>query len=180
RVLPRANGTTTITARFGSHTAAVPVEVTAVGEELPINFPNQIVPVFTKLGCNAGNCHGKQSGQNGFRLALLGFDPEQDYASLVKESRGRRVFPAAPESSLLLLKPTGVIAHGGGRKLDPASDEYKLVRRWIASGMPYGQPTDPVVTRLSVLPEEPTLSRQNRQQLAGFAHYSHRRLEGVT
>jgi len=81
--------------------------VKAVGENLPINFPNQIVPIFTKLGCNAGGCHGKASGQNGFRLSLLGFEPSEDYEHLIKEARGRRIFPAAPERSLLLLKATG-------------------------------------------------------------------------
>ena len=63
----------------------------------PINFANQVVPIFTKLGCNAGGCHGKASGQNGFRLSLLGFEPTLDYETLVKEGRGRRLFPAAPE-----------------------------------------------------------------------------------
>ena len=62
-----------------------------------------------------GGCHGKASGQNGFKLSLLGFEPEVDYNALVKEARGRRVFPAAPDHSLLLLKATGTIAHGGGK-----------------------------------------------------------------
>jgi hypothetical protein len=180
RVVPSGNGTTTITARHGSHTVTIPVQATAVGEDLPIHFANEIVPIFTKQGCNAGACHGKQSGQNGFRLSLLGFDAEQDYGTLVKESRGRRLFPAAPDASLLLLKATGAIAHGGGRKLDPASDEYKLVRRWIAAGTPFGQPTDPVVTRISVFPEERTLPRQSRQQLAVYAHSSDGRVADVT
>ena len=65
----------------------------------PINFANQIVPIFTKTGCNGGGCHGKSGGQNGFRLSLLGFEPTEDYEHLVKEGRGRRLFPAAPEAS---------------------------------------------------------------------------------
>ncbi|MFO0809465.1 MAG: DUF1549 and DUF1553 domain-containing protein [Gemmataceae bacterium] len=151
-----------------------------MGEHQPLNFGNQVVPVFTKLGCNAGSCHGKQSGQNGFRLSLLGFDPELDYAALVKESRGRRLFPAAPEASLLLLKATGTVAHGGGRKMELESDEYRLVRRWIAAGMPFGDPSDAVVTHLRVEPSNRTLSRQNRQQLAVYAHYSDGHIEDVT
>src|SRR5438874_12240937 len=101
--------------------------------DLPINFANQVVPVFTKLVCNAGGCHGKSGGQNGFALSLLGFVPELDYQTLVKENRGRRIFPAAPEHSLLLQKATGTMPHAGGKRMDAASDEYKLVRRWIAS-----------------------------------------------
>ena len=92
------------------------------------------MPIFTKLGCNAGGCHGKASGQNGFRLSLLGFDPTLDYESLVREGRGRRVFPAAPGASLLLLKPTAQVPHGGGRKFAIGSPEYRTLARWIAPG----------------------------------------------
>ena len=86
-----------------------------------------------------GGCHGKASGQNGFKLSLLGFEPEVDYDALVKEARGRRLFPAAPDHSLLLLKATGKVAHGGGKRMEVGSDEYKLVRRWIAAGTPVRQ-----------------------------------------
>src|SRR5262249_2277776 len=104
RVIPLASGQTEILVRYGSPTARVAVETESIEEELPINFANEIVPIFSKLGCNAGGCHGKASGQNGFKLSLAGFDPPTDYVALVKEGRGRRVFPGAPESSLLLLK----------------------------------------------------------------------------
>ena len=77
-----------------------------------INFTNRIVPVFTKGSCNSGGCHGKSGGQNGFRLSLLGFEPEEDYEHLVKEARGRRLFPASPENSLLLTKGVGSSPHG--------------------------------------------------------------------
>src|SRR5207244_905499 len=107
RVVPLANGTTEITARYGDRSVKVPVRAEAVGVNLPINFTNQIVPIFTKLGCNSGGCHGKASGQNGFKISLLGFEPEVDYNALVKEARGRRLFPAAPDFSLLLLKASG-------------------------------------------------------------------------
>ena len=106
---------------------------------LPINFKNQIVPIFTKLGCNSGGCHGKASGQNGFKLSLLGFYPEDDYEFLVKESRGRRLFPTSPGESLLLLKPSGRFPHGGGKRMDVGSYEYRILYRWIEQGTPYGQ-----------------------------------------
>ena len=135
----------TIQATYGDKTLTIPVTAANVDVNLPINFGNQIVPIFTKLGCNSGGCHGKASGQNGFKISLLGFDPELDYNAIVKEARGRRVFPAAPDSSLLLLKASGGIAHGGGKRMEVGSDEYRLIRRWIAAGLPYGKPTDPVV-----------------------------------
>src|ERR1700691_4583771 len=88
----------------GGGAGSLPVKVEGAGQNRPINFANQIVPIFTKTGCNSGGCHGKASGQNGFKLSLLGFEPGGDYEHLVKEARGRRVFPAAPDNSLLLLK----------------------------------------------------------------------------
>src|SRR5262245_51395206 len=180
RVVPLADGKTEITATFGDKVVKVPVTSESCDVNLPINFPNQIVPIFTKLGCNSGGCHGKASGQNGFKISLLGFEPEVDYSALVKEARGRRLFPAAPDSSLLLLKASGGMAHGGGKRMEADSDEYKLVRRWIAAGTPVGKPTDPTVTRISVHPEHRVLPRQSKQQFAVLAHYSDGSVEDVT
>ena len=180
RILPVGNGTATITATYGDKTLAIPVTAANVGVNLPINFGNQIVPIFTKLGCNSGGCHGKASGQNGFKISLLGFDPELDYNAIVKEARGRRVFPAAPDSSLLLLKASGGIAHGGGKRMEVGSDEYRLIRRWIAAGLPYGKPTDPFVASISVSPEHRVMTRNNKQQFAVYAHYSDGSIEDVT
>jgi hypothetical protein len=180
RVVPLANGSTEITASFGDKVVKVPVASTLCDVNLPINFPNQIVPIFTKLGCNSGGCHGKASGQNGFKISLLGFEPDVDFNALVKEARGRRLFPAAPDSSLLLLKASGGMAHGGGKRLEVGSDEYRLIRRWIAAGMPYGEKTDPVVTRISVFPEHRVMTRNNHQQFAVYAHYSDGAVEDIT
>jgi hypothetical protein len=180
RVIPLANGSTTVTATFGDKVVQVPVSSAQCDVNLPINFPNQIVPVFTKLGCNAGGCHGKAAGQNGFKISLLGFEPMVDYNALVNEARGRRVFPAAPDHSLLLEKAVGTIAHGGGKRMEIGSDEYRLVRRWIAAGMPYGEKTDPVVTRISLFPEHRVLPRNGKQQFAVYAHYSDGSVEDIT
>jgi hypothetical protein len=180
RVVPVANGTTTLTARYGDKSVTVEVRATRCDVDLPINFPNQVVPLFTKLGCNSGGCHGKASGQNGFKLSLLGFEPEVDYNALVKEARGRRLFPAAPENSLLLRKASGGIAHGGGKRMEVGSDEYRLLRRWVASGAPFGEKTDPVVTRISVYPEHRVMTRNSKQQFAAYAHYSDGSVEDIT
>src|SRR5262249_21158984 len=115
-----------------------------------------------------------------FKLSLLGFEPEVDYAALVKEARGRRLFPAAPDQSLLLLKPSGAIAHGGGKRLDPASDEYKIIRRWIAAGSPFGKADDPTVVRISIYPEHATLPRNGKQQFAVSAHFTDGSVEDIT
>ena len=148
------------------------VRVTNQVVDVPVNFPNQVVPVFTKYGCNGGGCHGKSGGQNGFRLSLLGFVPTEDYDYLVKETRGRRLFPAAPDRSLLLQKAIGAVPHGGGARMEKESLPYQVVRRWIEQGMPYGSDSDPVIERIEVLPRERIMPREGEQQLVVLAHYS--------
>ena len=175
-----ADGTATVTAKVDGVSATLEVKVENAATALPINFANQIVPIFTKAGCNAGGCHGKASGQNGFKLSLLGFEPTEDYEHLVKEARGRRVFPAAPENSLLLLKGINAMPHGGGKRLDADSDDYRLLLRWIAQGMPYGKESDPKIEKIEVLPSQRTLSLKAEQQLAVIARYSDGSTQDVT
>ena len=180
RVQATADGSTKLVASFGGKTCGAAIVGTDTQANLPINFGNQVVPIFTKLGCNSGGCHGKASGQNGFKISLLGYEPEVDYQALVKEGRGRRLMPSAPDNSLFLLKATGAVAHGGGKKMEANSDEYKVVRRWIAAGLPFGSPSDPTVTKISVYPEHRILTRHNRQQFAVYAHYSDGHVEDIT
>jgi hypothetical protein len=180
-VTPLADGQATITAKLAEGpSASVPVAVEAFQQPTPINFANQIVPIFTKNGCNGGGCHGKSAGQNGFRLSLLGFEPEEDYEHLVKEARGRRLFPAAPTRSLLLLKGAATLPHGGGKRLDVDSDDYRLLVRWMAQGMPYGSTNDPTVSRIEVLPRERVMPLQGAQQLVVLAHYTDGSIQDVT
>jgi len=180
-VIPLADGRALVTATSpeGAN-VAIEVAVEHFAVDTPVNFPNQIVPIFTKLGCNSGGCHGKASGQNGFRLSLLGFEPTEDFEHLVKEARGRRVFPASPDQSLLLAKPINRLPHGGGQLLEEDSHEYRLMRRWIAQGMPYGNADDPVVTRIEVVPHQRTMNRRGEQQITVLAHYSDGAVDDVT
>ena len=181
RATPVADGSAVITAKSKDGlTASFPVTVMKASESAPIHFANQIVPIFTKNGCNGGGCHGKAAGQNGFRLSLLGFEPAEDYEHLVKEARGRRLFPASPERSLLLTKGTAQLPHGGGKRLEPGSDDYRLLLRWISQGMPVGRADAPTVTRIEVFPTARTLPLNAEQQLVVTAHYSDGTTEDVT
>src|SRR5262249_41547114 len=137
-VTPLKEGKATLTAKAAGLTATTTVTVTNLVQDVPVNFTAQVVPILTKFGCNAGGCHGKADGQNGFKLSLLGFEPAEDYEYIVKEARGRRVYRQAPDQSPLLLKASGSIAHGGGKKLDKESPYYRVVRRWIEQGARFG------------------------------------------
>ncbi len=158
----------------------IKVHVEGVKRQIPINFKNQIVPIFTKLGCNSGGCHGKASGQNGFKLSLLGFYPDDDYEFLVKEGRGRRLFPPAPGESLFLTKPVGRSPHGGGKRMEVGSYEYRMIYRWIEQGMPRGNESDPQVVGITCLPEGRVMDRGTDQQITVVATYSDGSTEDVT
>lgn len=177
---PLKDGTAQVIARLDDVEATLELEVSGQEELIPVNFPNQVIPIFTKFGCNGGGCHGKAAGQAGFRLSLLGFHPQEDYEHLVIESRGRRIFPAAPSKSLLLQKATGEAPHGGGQRLDRDSLEYRILKRWIASGIPYGAPDDPVVEEINIVPEQRRLPREQSQQLTVLARYSDGSVEDIT
>jgi hypothetical protein len=179
-VTPHGNGTAEITATFAGHSCVAKATVQDFGVEAPVSFRNQVVPVFTKLGCNAGGCHGKASGQNGFKLSLLGFDPSFDYNALVKEARGRRLFPAAPERSLLLLKGSASVPHGGGKRFALDSTEYALLLRWVRQGMPAGSVRDPYVTRVECFPRSAVVAHHSDQQILVTAFYSNGSQRDVT
>jgi Protein of unknown function (DUF1553)/Protein of unknown function (DUF1549) len=181
RVFPVADGSAVLVARATNGTTAeFPVQVTRASEPAPIHFANQIVPIFTKNGCNGGGCHGKAAGQNGFRLSLLGFEPDEDYEHLVREARGRRLFPADPARSLLITKGTAQLPHGGGKRLEPGSDDHDRLVRWIAQGMPVGRADAPTVSRVEVFPASRMLALNGEQQLVVSAHYSDGSVEDVT
>jgi hypothetical protein len=180
-VTPLADGDAVVTAKStNGQTAQLKIHVEGFEHQIPINFKNQIVPIFTKLSCNSGGCHGKASGQNGFKLSLLGFYPQDDYEFLVKEARGRRIFPSSPAESLLLTKPVGQSPHGGGKRMETDSYEYRLIARWIEQGMPYGKDDDPVVTEIECLPRGRVMDRSAQQQITVVAKYSDGTTEDVT
>lgn len=152
----------------------------ASAADTAITFERDIEPLLARLGCNAGACHGKARGQNGFALSLLGFDADFDYAAITKDSHGRRVFPANPEFSLVLRKASGQMPHGGGRRLPADGVYYDMMRRWIAAGCPRTPAAAPAVTRITIEPPEATLPSLAEQQLLVTAHYSDGTSDDVT
>jgi hypothetical protein len=159
-----------------------PANVRTGDDPLPaaVSFELDVMPILSARGCNSGPCHGKQRGQNGFQLSLLGFDPDFDFAAITKEARGRRVFPAAPEKSLLLQKPAGEQPHGGGKRIDVAGREYDTIRRWIETGMPRRIANEPKLERVTVEPNERIMTKNTEQQLAVTAFYSDGSTRDVT
>jgi hypothetical protein len=166
------DGATTVQVQAEGRTLQISVTVEGSTATRRLNFENDLEPILSRFSCNSSGCHGKAEGQNGFKLSVFGFDPSADYISLTKESRGRRVFPAAPEQSLLLRKMTGQMPHGGGARIAAGSRDYETVRAWIAAGMPFGSSDDPKVASIRIEPHERLLRFRGRQQLRVIARYT--------
>jgi hypothetical protein len=137
-----------------------------------VTFESDVQPLLTRLGCNSGACHGKSRGQNGFALSLLGFDSDFDYAALVGEARGRRVFQAAPEASLVLRKAAGQVPHGGGKRLEVGSPHFEILCRWIEAGAPRTPADAPQLVRVNVEPATRSLAPKESFSLRVIAEYS--------
>jgi hypothetical protein len=143
-----------------------------IREPPTVSFRNAVVPLLTKLGCNQGACHGSQHGKGGFKLSLLGFEPEADFTEIVKSAGQRRVSPFAPEESLLLLKPTLAVAHRGGKRLDADTAAYRRLIRWLAEGAQGPRDSDPRVVGLKVHPEHRLMKQGQEQHLVVTAVFS--------
>jgi Protein of unknown function (DUF1549)/Protein of unknown function (DUF1553) len=143
-------------------------------------FSRHVEAVFSKLGCNAGVCHGAVQGQNGFRLTLFAANPEQDHARLLREFAGRRLNLSDPDSSLLLQKATGRVSHVGGKRTEVGSPEYQILRRWIENGAKLEPLDKSRVTQLRVMPSEQIVTQGESFRLRVEAKFSDGSTEDVT
>ena len=145
---------------------------TAAEPAKELSFELDVQPILAANGCSVGACHGKSRGQNGFQLSLLSFDPDFDYAALTQHARGRRLFLAAPERSLLLQKGAALVPHGGGQRLDPAGADFETLRQWIAAGAPRRIANEPKLVGVTLTPTQITLEPRVKHQLKVTAEYS--------
>jgi hypothetical protein len=179
-IRPAGDGQTTVTIQAAGQTASVAVRVRHARADVPVNFSREVIPVLSKAGCNQGACHGAQHGRGGFRLSLFGFDPAFDHNQIVQSAEGRRVVLSDPERSILLLKPTLTMEHGGGERIKPQSPAYELLRRWLEDGAPEPETPEPAVARLEVWPTKRLMAPVESQQLAVRATWNDGKTIDVT
>src|SRR5437867_1115774 len=149
--------------------------------ETAVSFRNDVMAVLSKAGCNAGTCHGNKNGKGGFKLSLRGQDPELDYLALTHDLFARRLDPLAPEQSLILLKPTTRIAHEGGFRFKTGSEDYEILRRWLAAEMPNDLVAAPKLERIEVEPQEKVLIEPASElQLRVGARFSDSSVRDIT
>ncbi|MBX3399061.1 MAG: DUF1553 domain-containing protein [Gemmataceae bacterium] len=179
-VRPIADGAGELSISLGGQTAKVAVKVSGQKSAKAVSFVTDVQPVLSKLGCNQGTCHGSAQGKNGFKLSLRGYDSIFDHRSLTDDLEGRRFNRAAPDKSLMLLKPAGAVPHAGGVVWQPGDPNYELVKQWIAEGVALDY-TAPRVTSIDVLPLNPTIQAiGGKQQFAVIATYADGRKRDVS
>ncbi len=172
-LFPLADGETTLKVKFLDRELTVPVKVVKASEARPAVFSVDVMPVFTKGGCNAGSCHGSTRGKDKFRLSLFGFNPQLDYFCITREEVGRRINIARPDDSLLIEKACGRVTHTGGKQFDEKSWMYKILMEWLAAGAPNDPPNTPKVVDLEIYPKQSVLEGSGAsQRLTVRAKYS--------
>jgi hypothetical protein len=172
KVTAVGDGATKIFAELGGKQVECAVEVRQAKTLRPASFELDVQPILVANGCSSGPCHGKSRGQNGFQLSLLSFDSDYDFAALTQHARGRRLFLAAPERSLLLQKGAALTPHGGGQRLDPAGADFETIRRWIAEGATRRVAEEPTLVGVTLFPATATLRPKEKHRILVTAEYS--------
>lgn len=181
RVFPEADGVTNLTVTYKNFKKEIPITVANSQADDALSFQLDVMPVFSKTGCNAGSCHGAARGKDGFRLSLFGYDAKGDYFRLTREMLGRRIDVALPDDCLLTNKATNRVAHTGGKLFEADSEYYGVLKRWLEEGAQFDGDEVATVTSIDLLPKNGLLDGAGaRQRLNVTAHYSDGTTRDVT
>jgi hypothetical protein len=180
-LLPVADGRTELKVSFAGRTAVLPVIVSNAAVQRSVSFKLDVMPIFTRAGCNAGACHGTSRGKDGFHLSLYGFDPDGDYFRLTREQIGRRINPGIPEESLIVQKGLGAVQHTGGVRFGTNSDLCQTLIAWLAAGAPQDPTNVAKPTGIEIFPKTAVLEGSNTvQRFVVQARYSDGTARDVT
>ncbi len=179
-VRPNTNGRGTLTASFNGKKAFAKISVNGFKDEYTPDFLVDVNPILTRLGCNAGTCHGAKDGKAGFKLSLRGYDNLFDVRAFSDDHAARRVNFASPDDSLMLLKATGAVPHEGSMVTEIGSNYYNTIRQWISDGAQFDADSEKV-ERIELQPQNPVIqSISSSQQIRVIAHYPNGSQRDVT
>jgi hypothetical protein len=179
-VRPVADGKGQLKFSAAGQTVTIPLTVSGQTAKYEVSFVRDIMPALSKIGCNAGTCHGAQKGKNGFKLSLRGYDPQFDHVALTDDLEGRRFNRSAPDHSLMLMKPSGAAPHVGGVVIHAGDPYYRMIRSWIAEGVKLDLKS-PRVASIDIFPKNPTVPLPGmKQQMAVVAKYTDGSVRDVT
>jgi hypothetical protein len=180
QVRPTGDGAGALKISLDSVALDVPVKVSGQKEKYKVSFVRDVMPTLSRMGCNAGTCHGAQEGKNGFKLSLRGYDALHDHRALTDDLEGRRFNRAAPDTSLMLLKCSGAVPHVGGVLTSPGEPYYELLRAWIADGVKFDA-NSPRVASLAIQPRGAVIPLPGmKQQMTVYATYTDGKVRDVT
>lgn len=180
QVRPRADGKASLRFALEGQSITIPVAVSGQKDRYAASFVRDVMPAMSKVGCNAGTCHGAAQGKNGFKLSLRGYDPQSDHLALTDDVQGRRFNRAAPDHSLMLLKTSGAVPHVGGVLMKPGEPYYELLKDWIANGVKLDLDA-PRVASIDIFPKNPVVPLPGmKQQMAVIATYSDGKVRDVS
>lgn len=168
---PVSDGVAQITVEYGGRTEKVSATARDSNIVPKPSFRQDVLPVLTKSGCNAGACHGKLAGQNGFKLSLRAFAPDWDYGWLTSEVHSRRVDCAFPDESLIILKATGTVPHEGGQRFTGNSRYHQTLVDWIKARAPGPATNELDCAKIEILPGNRALKVGESQHLLVRATY---------
>lgn len=164
----------------GAPAIAAGIEVPGTPPIEKVDFDRHVMGLLSKMGCNAGSCHGSFQGKNGFRLSLFGYNADKDFTALTRDNLGRRIDPVHPDQSLLLLKASGQTLHEGGSRFAKDSWQYQIFRRWIADGA-RRTPGGGDLAKLEIVPAEQAFRKPGESgQLQVMATFADGTQENVT
>jgi WD40 repeat protein/mono/diheme cytochrome c family protein len=179
-ITPITNGLGRLVISFAEKSVEAPLAIGGQTKRYHADFVRDVSPIISRLGCNAGTCHGAKEGKNGFKLSLRGYDPETDLRSFTDDLAGRRINFASPDESLMLLKAVAEVPHEGGRRTTVDAKYYQVLRQWIAGGATLDMKS-PRVVKIEVLPQDPVVQKLgSRQQMRVVATYADSTSRDVT
>ena len=172
QVRPVADGQGQLSIAVHGQSSNIPVKISGQKAPVEVSFVGDVMPAISRMGCNAGTCHGSAQGKNGFQLSLRGYDPLFDHLALTDDVAARRFNRAAPERSLMLMKTTGVVPHVGSVLTQPGEPYYEILSRWIGQGVKLDLDA-PRVVKIEVTPSSAVIPLPGmKQQLTVWATYA--------
>jgi hypothetical protein len=193
RLTAKSDGMVTVAAVFAGLRSVRQVRIEGSAAEREFSFARDIGGIFTRRGCNGAQCHGGVKGRGGLKLSASALFPKDDYEWItkgggyqvltteVKGERIPRVDVKNPEASMVLAKATMAKPHGGGRRIEPDSEDYRVILNWIRRGAPYGKDAaDARLLRLEAVPAPLALPVGAAGRLLVTAHFSDGHTEDYT
>ena len=192
RLAPVADGSLTLHATLSGATGHSSVKIEKAAASEPVTFRREIAGILTTRGSNNAICHGGVKGQGGFKLSANALYPADDYEWIVKgggyqvltaEVKGERIPRVDLKNqaqSLLLLKATAAVPHGGARRFAIGSEDYATILGWLRNGAPFGSGEVAALKKLEITPSMATMPVEGEQHLLVTAHFSDGHSEDYT